>query len=1319
MNESYFEYVSMMFRFLILLHLLLIGDIPSHAAERPNVVILLSDDLGWQDLRCYGGPVKTPALDRLAGGGVRFTHFYAGAAVCSPSRATLLTGRHHLRTGVYSWIDDHTQRSHLLPRETTLAEHLKQAGYRTGHFGKWHLGLSSSTQTKPSPSDHGFDTWFATRNNAGPSHHNPINFIRNGKNVGPLKGYACDIVADEAIRWMEQEAEKPFFLNVWFNEPHAPLAAPEELVREYDGDPDAALYSATIDNADRAIERILDTLQRLGIAENTLVIYSSDNGSYRADRVGGLRGTKGSNYEGGIRVPGIISWPGTIPARRVIEEPAGQLDLLPTICGLVGIAPPTTNVLDGTNLAPLLLGTQNSLRREKPLAWILPMSGQPLALREGPWSLIGYRNGEMPRDRKAMARLYTEMKTVLAKHGDPDPAATLKARLYEGLDVPEAEKLRGQYIRLNQFQESWIPALKRLPYERFELYDLASDPAQERNVAREHPEVFERLKRQLLALKDEVMAEAPDWTRGPERPKGPQGPKSLLRSLPSLRSLPTLRSAVQPLIDASCIDCHDADTNTPLNLEALAFDLEDPDTFRKWEKVHDAIVSGEMPPKKKKRPDPALLEPAQATLSQHLFAASAARQTAIGRVPARRLTRLEYEYTLHDLFDIDTPLADLLPPESDAMPFNTMTEGQEMAPLHIRSYLEAADAALDDAIELGPRPSMKPQTIDYRNHSYMQMWFKRELRRGGNVVLRTEDAFVTFDTRPHATQSNHLGLRFSVAGSYRITAEAFGYQAKTPVTFCVYRCNDQEGRRDLIATRQLSPGNIQHVSWTRNFRPDDYFYIAPADHDWGPSRKPVLMVGAKVYDGEGLGIRKLQVEGPLETEWPPTRTRDLLGDVKYVETAGGYRVEPTRAPRLHIQETVGRIGPRLFRRPLSQAEVETWVRLADTPLAQDRGWVDALRVVLRGMLCAPDFLYQPATPGPLTAEALATRLSYLLWKSLPDESLMRLARDRRLNDSTVLRSEVDRLLDDPRARRFVDDFTDQWLRLDEIDATTPSAKLFPEYDDVLRQAMLEETRLFVADAFRSNRPLRVLIDANYTFVNRRLAEHYGIPGVDGLSFRRVHLPADSLRGGLLGQASVLKVTANGTNTSPVPRGNFVLRRLLGVHMPPPPPDAGAVEPDTRGATTIRETLAAHRDVASCQRCHMIIDPPGFALEQFDPIGGFRTRYRSTDKGDRPKRTLFGRPVHEYKLGPVVDASGQTANGETFDGFRAFKRLLLRDEDAIARHVVHQLIAYGTGAEVQFADRAEVESLLHEAKADGYPLRDLLHAVIQSRLFRNK
>ena len=512
--------LSKTFTFYLLASLLLSSH--AQAARRPNIVLLLADDLGWKDIGCYDGPVKTPTLDALAAGGVRFTDFYSGAAVCSPSRATTLTGRQHLRAGVFSWIDDHTQKSHLLEREVTLAEVLKTHGYSTVHLGKWHLGLPRRSREKPTPKQHGFDYWFATGNNAQPSHKDPVNFIRNGKPVGKIKGYASQIVVNEAISWLDEHRKpaKPFFLNIWFHEPHAPIAAPKTSVAPYGklNDP-AAIYSGTIDNTDRAIARLLKKLKQVDAPENTLIIYSSDNGSYRNDRTGHLRGSKGSNFEGGIRVPGIFYWPGTIAGGRVEKSPAGLVDLLPSVCGLLEIDKPEGVHLDGSDLSPLLRGESDKFSRHQPLLWLLPTNAGAIALREGKYSLVGYRSYELPKDKQAMASIRKQIEEILRKDGSLEEeirGSTLQKQLFEGFKNREAEKLRGKYVRLNMFSETWIPAIKAGGYGRFQLFDLEKDPSQKTEVSGRHPEIFTRLKKQLMKINASIMADAPDWSKQPE-----------------------------------------------------------------------------------------------------------------------------------------------------------------------------------------------------------------------------------------------------------------------------------------------------------------------------------------------------------------------------------------------------------------------------------------------------------------------------------------------------------------------------------------------------------------------------------------------------------------------------------------------------------------------------------------------------------------------------------------------------------------------------------------------------------------------------------
>ncbi|MGH7944425.1 MAG: DUF1592 domain-containing protein, partial [Opitutaceae bacterium] len=361
-------------------------------------------------------------------------------------------------------------------------------------------------------------------------------------------------------------------------------------------------------------------------------------------------------------------------------------------------------------------------------------------------------------------------------------------------------------------------------------------------------------------------------------------------------------------------------------------------------------------------------------------------------------------------------------------------------------------------------------------------------------------------------------------------------------------------------------------------------------------------------------------------------------------------------------------------------------------------------------------------PGRLDDYALATRLSLFLWNSTPDETLRGRAARGELRRPDVLQTETERLLNDPKSRRFVEAFLDRWLDLRKMEDTTPSNLLYPDYylDDMLTEAALEETRLFFGDMLGRNLPARNIVDSDFTFLNERLAEHYGVHGVEGIGMRRVALPADSPRGGILTQASVLKVTANGTTTSPVLRGVWITERILGHTIHPPPAGVPAVEPDIRGAVTIRQQLEKHRADPSCASCHSKIDPPGFALESFDVLGGWRDRYRATADGHLPE-IGFGKNGWAYTFHHAlpVDASGALADSRTFSGVRDFKRLLLTDETQIARNLARHLVIYATGVPVRFSDRAPIERILESTKSQQFGVRSLVHAIIQSDLFLNK
>jgi hypothetical protein len=411
-----------------------------------------------------------------------------------------------------------------------------------------------------------------------------------------------------------------------------------------------------------------------------------------------------------------------------------------------------------------------------------------------------------------------------------------------------------------------------------------------------------------------------------------------------------------------------------------------------------------------------------------------------------------------------------------------------------------------------------------------------------------------------------------------------------------------------------------------------------------------------------------------------------------------------------------------YRRPVEDAEVQRFLGLFKREFELGSGFARSMLTAYTGVLVSPGFVFVEEQPGKLDDWALATRLSLFLWNSTPDAALRARAERGELRKPAVLRKETERLLNDPKSRRFVDAFTDYWLDLRKIDDTSPSATIYNDYelDEPLKTAALEETQLFFGELLRADLPARNIVASDFTYLNERLANHYGIPGVAGANMRRVALPRGSERGGLMTMASVLKITANGTTTSPVLRGHWITERILGHETRPPPPSVKAVEPDIRGAVTIRQQLAKHRDNPSCASCHIKMDPPGFALESFDVMGAHRERYRAVAENVKPVAGFgMNGQAFAFHYGPPVDAAGEVPDGRTFRDVKEFKSLILSDEVSIARNLARQLVVYATGAPVRFTDRAELEQILERASARQYGVRTMVEEIVRSELFQTK
>lgn len=422
-------------------------------------------------------------------------------------------------------------------------------------------------------------------------------------------------------------------------------------------------------------------------------------------------------------------------------------------------------------------------------------------------------------------------------------------------------------------------------------------------------------------------------------------------------------------------------------------------------------------------------------------------------------------------------------------------------------------------------------------------------------------------------------------------------------------------------------------------------------------------------------------------------------------------------PLLDADRLIRAFLPRAFRRPPQPDEADYFVKFAHDRLARGVPFGEAVLASYKAILCSPHVLFLPAKPGPLSDHALASRLSYFLWSSTPDHELLTVADKGELRKPPTLRAQVERMLADPKAERFVENFTGQWLDLRKVLSMKPDEH-YLEYDDPLGWSLPQETTRVFAEMLSADRSVTEFVHSDWTFVNQRLAKHYGIADVFGMEFRKVALKPEYHRGGFMTHASILKATANGSYTSPVKRGVWVLERIIGTPPDPPPPDVAAIEPDIRGATTLRQQLEKHRALTTCAGCHAKIDPPGFALESYDVIGGWRQEYRAAQHGTVKPLVNYPELKHVYFSAPVETAS-TTAAGEPFNDLDDYKRLLLKDPEQIARTVARKLLIYGTGADIQFADRESIEQIVAAARKKNLGLRTLLHEVIQSRVFLNK
>ena len=783
---------------------------------------------------------------------------------------------------------------------------------------------------------------------------------------------------------------------------------------------------------------------------------------------------------------------------------------------------------------------------------------------------------------------------------------------------------------------------------------------------------------------------------------------------------------VRAFLESHCYDCHaDGVAKGGLDLETLGLDLGDAATFAKWEHLFDRVLAGEMPPAKvKTRPSAPELNQFRNALRPELVKAHARHKGTV----LRRLNRIEYENTMNDLFGTALELVDYLPEDGRSHEFDNVGAALGVSMQHMQMYLKATGVVLDGAIARTiEAPAPKKVVGRYTDDKSSQKFI-------GDTWLKLEDDSIVRFQRTGYPSGMIRSARTSAEGFYRIRVRGFAYQTDKPLTFSVGLRTYQSGAAQPdIGYFSFSPGgpdNMHTLELTAKIGANYMISIEPYgiyDPDLGRRRKEKIPL--TTVKQPGLGVHSVEVEGPLVEVYPSTGHKLLFTGMERAEIPPGNprdRQKSWYRPKFEIkcdEETTAatqsllRMAEAAFRRPVEISEVAPYLKLYEAERAKGEPIEPALRTAVTAIFCSPRFLYLQETPGTLDDFALASRLSYFLIRTAPDAQLLSLARQGKLREN--LRAQTARLLHHKHFERFITDFTDAWLNLREMDFTAPDRTLYPEFEPYLRFSMPRETRAFFRELIEGNHPAAAIVHSDFALLNDRMAEHYGIPAVQGSHFRKVKLPAGSWRGGFLSQASIHKVSANGTNTSPVVRGIYVMERILGITPTPPPPGIPGVEPDIRGASTLRELLDKHRSLESCAACHNKIDPLGFALESFDVIGLQRDRFRNRDSNaEKVNAQVRGRKV-QYRLGPPVDSSGKFADGSQYTDFPGYKAYLAGQQEHLARAFAKKLLTFATGRELGFSDRDELDRIVHQSAKNDHRLRDLLHLVVGSEIFLRK
>jgi len=731
------------------------------------------------------------------------------------------------------------------------------------------------------------------------------------------------------------------------------------------------------------------------------------------------------------------------------------------------------------------------------------------------------------------------------------------------------------------------------------------------------------------------------------------------------------KDAVQPLLARYCFDCHSDDyAEADLSLEQFKSAPEVRDERARWLRVQNQLQASSMPPDDAEQPSEAerklLLEWIDQTINQ----VDCSGPVYPGHVTLRRLNRNEYRNTVRDLLGIDYEPASDFPADDVGYGFDNIGDVLSLPPLLMEKYLAAAQEISERAIVTPPDPALQDQIEgqDLQGDGSPRGGVARSFSSNG-------EAFAQLD--------------IPADGLYELRVTAAADQAGDEPAKMAVRVEGRELHVHEVRGTRQSPGTYRsRIEMKAGDRKIGLAFI----NDYYVPRK-----GNRGAEDRNLFIGDLRLSGPVDVDQAdlPVTHRRIFVSQPDEETSREQAARRILAP----------LALRAFRRPVEPNEVDRLLQLVELADQQGDSFEKGIQLALQAILVSPHFLFRVET-GPdeggdartLNDDELATRLSYFLWSSMPDDELLTLARKGQLRNGTNLQQQVRRMLADPKIDAFIENFAGQWLQLRSLEDLTFDPERFPGCDRELLAAMRQETLRFFAEVVRRDLNVLRILDADFTFVNEALARHYGIDGVSGEEFRRVSL-SGTPRAGVMSQASILAVTSNPTRTSPVKRGKFVLENLLGTPPPPPPANVPELEDEGRKLTgTLRQRLEQHRTNPSCASCHQLMDPIGFAMENFDAVG----RYRTLDEGAE------------------IDPSGELPSGERFAGFEELRNLLVTSKrEQFLQCMAEKTLTYAIGRGLEYYDQCAVNEILNGLEQDDYRFSRLVLEVVESDPFQKQ